>query len=69
MGIGTIRSARRILVLATGENKATAVRRLVYGPEDPEWPCSFLADHANLDLLADRGAARALAEGGGSEVM
>ena len=40
MGIGTIRSARRILVLATGETKATAVRMLVHGPEDPHWPCS-----------------------------
>ena len=45
MGIGTIRSARRILVLATGETKATAVRMLVHGPEDPQWPCSFLAGH------------------------
>ena len=60
MGIGTIRSARRILVLATGETKATAVRMLVHGPEDPQWPCSFLARHDDLDLLADPGAARAL---------
>ena len=68
MGIGTIRSARRILVLATGEAKATAVRMLVHGPEDPRWPCSFLATHDNVDLLADPGAARAL-DGGGSELM
>jgi glucosamine-6-phosphate deaminase len=57
MGIGTIRSARRILVLATGESKVTAVQRLVHGPEDPHWPCSFLHTHANLDLIADRAAA------------
>lgn len=68
MGVGTIRSARRILVLATGETKATAVRMLVHGPEDPDWPCSFLASHDNVDLLADPGAARAL-DGGGSELM
>ncbi len=68
MGIGTIRSARRILVLATGETKATAVRMLVHGPDDPQWPCSFLANHDSVDLLADPGAARAL-DGGGSEVM
>ena len=60
MGIGTIRSARRILVLATGESKVTAVRRLVHGPEDPHWPCSFLHTHANLDLIADRAAASLL---------
>ena len=60
MGIGTIRSARRILVLATGESKVTAVQRLVHGPEDPHWPCSFLHRHANLDLIADRAAASLL---------
>jgi glucosamine-6-phosphate deaminase len=60
MGIGTIRAARRILVLATGESKATAVKRLVHGPDDPEWPCSFLHTHPNLDLIADRAAASSL---------
>jgi glucosamine-6-phosphate deaminase len=60
MGIGTIRSARRILVLATGESKATAVRMLVHGPDDPEWPCSFLSRHEDIQLLADPGAARGL---------
>ena len=60
MGIGTIRSARRILVLATGESKVTAVQRLVHGPDDPHWPCSFLHTHPNLDLIADRAAASLL---------
>jgi glucosamine-6-phosphate deaminase len=65
MGIGTVRAARRIVVLATGESKATAVLRLVRGPEDPQWPCSFLAGHPSVDLLADSGAARLLARVGG----
>ena len=60
MGIGTIRAARRILVLATGESKVTAVQRLVRGPDDPHWPCSFLHTHPNLDLIADRAAATSL---------
>lgn len=60
MGIGTIRAARRILVLATGESKVTAVQRLVHGPDDPHWPCSFLHLHPNLDLIADRAAASSL---------
>jgi glucosamine-6-phosphate deaminase len=60
MGIGTIRASRRILVLATGESKATAVQRLVHGPDDPQWPCSFLHAHADLDLIADRAAASSL---------
>jgi glucosamine-6-phosphate deaminase len=60
MGIGTIRAARRILVLATGESKATAVQRLVHGPDDPHWPCSFLHVHPDLDLIVDRAAAASL---------
>ena len=60
MGIGTIRAARRIIVIATGGAKATAVRRLVEGPDDPQWPCSFLHTHPDLDLVADRAAASAL---------
>jgi glucosamine-6-phosphate deaminase len=68
MGIGTIRAARRIVVLATGESKATAARMLVQGPDDPRWPCSFLTAHDDIELLADSGAARAL-DDGGPEVM
>jgi glucosamine-6-phosphate deaminase len=60
MGVGTIRAARRILVLATGASKATAVKRLVHGPDDPEWPCSFLHAHPDLDLIADGAAASGL---------
>jgi glucosamine-6-phosphate deaminase len=60
MGIGTIRAARRILVLATGESKATAVQRLVHGPDDPHWPCSFLHVHPDLDRIVDRAAAASL---------
>ena len=60
MGIGTIRSARSLVVLATGENKAAAVRALIEGSEDPEWPCSFLGGHPSLLVLADRAAATRL---------
>jgi glucosamine-6-phosphate deaminase len=61
MGIGTIRAARRIVVLATGASKAPAVVRLVRGPQDPQWPCSFLAGHPSVDLIADPAAASGLA--------
>lgn len=60
MGIGTIRNARAILVLATGEAKATAVQALIRGPEDPQWPCSFLHKHPNMEVLLDREAASGL---------
>jgi glucosamine-6-phosphate deaminase len=60
MGLGTIQSSRALLVMATGEAKATAVRALVQEPEDPEWPCSFLTRHPEIDVLLDRAAASAL---------
>jgi glucosamine-6-phosphate deaminase len=60
MGIGTIRGAHALLVLAIGAAKATAVRALVHGPEDPRWPCSFLGKHPDLEVLLDREAAKAL---------
>jgi glucosamine-6-phosphate deaminase len=60
MGLGTIRSARTLVVLATGETKAGAVRALAHGPEDPGWPCTFLRRHLDLHVLTDPGAASAL---------
>jgi glucosamine-6-phosphate deaminase len=60
MGLGTIRQARRIVVMAMGETKAPAVRALVHGPEDPEWPCSFLGGHPDIEVLLDPAAAARL---------
>ena len=60
MGIGTIRGARAIRVIATGARKATAVRALVHGPENPDWPCSFLQSHPDIEVLMDPPAAAAL---------
>jgi glucosamine-6-phosphate deaminase len=60
MGLGTIRAARSLVVLATGEAKSTAVRALVSGAFDPDWPCSFLGGHGDLQVLADRAAAASL---------
>jgi glucosamine-6-phosphate deaminase len=60
MGIGTIRGARSIRVIATGARKAMAVRTLVRGPENPEWPCSFLQSHPDIEVLMDPAAAAAM---------
>jgi glucosamine-6-phosphate deaminase len=60
MGLGTIRGARALLVVVTGAAKATAVQALVRGPEDPNWPCSFLYKHPGMEVLVDREAASGL---------
>ena len=57
VGLGTLESARRVLLMATGRAKAEAVRALIRGPEDPRWPCSLLRDHPDFDLIVDRAAA------------
>ncbi|HUP25654.1 MAG TPA: 6-phosphogluconolactonase [Thermoanaerobaculia bacterium] len=60
MGLGNLRGARSLLVLATGATKAAAVRALREGPRHPAWPCSLLRDHAELELVVDRAAAAEL---------
>lgn len=57
MGLGTIRSARAILLLATGRSKAPAVQALLHGGSAEEWPCTFLRDHEHFQVFVDRPAA------------
>lgn len=61
MGIGTILEARRILLLATGEQKAEAVRAFVEGPVSAQVPASALQLHAATVVMLDAPAATLLA--------
>lgn len=56
VGLGALRSARRLVMMATGAAKRAAVRALLDGPEDPRWPCTLLRDHPALEVLLDREA-------------
>jgi glucosamine-6-phosphate deaminase len=60
MGIGTIMEARQILLLATGESKAAAVRSTVEGPLAARCPASILQMHPRATLVLDREAASQL---------
>jgi len=60
MGIGTILEARRILLLASGRDKAPAVRDMVEGTPTPDVPASVLQLHPNATVLLDRDAASLL---------
>ena len=60
MGIGTIRKARRIVLLAWGQNKSEIVRWTVEGGMGPEVPATYLQDHPNVTFVLDRGAAQHL---------
>lgn len=61
MGIGTILEARKILLVATGPEKATAVAAAIEGPIETACPASALRLHGNVDILCDEPAAAALA--------
>lgn len=56
-GIGTIRDARRVLLLATGAGKAPAVTRALDGPIDADCPASWLQDHRDCAFYLDTEAA------------
>ena len=60
MGIKTILDARRIILLAYGENKAEAVRDMVEGPLSAFCPASALQLHQRTTILIDESAASKL---------
>jgi glucosamine-6-phosphate deaminase len=60
MGIGTILESRTIYLLASGEKKAEAIRRLARDEPDLEFPASALLRHPNVTVIADRAAAQAV---------
>ena len=60
MGIESILSARRIVLVATGRAKAAAVSRALKGRVTPSCPASFLSLHPALTVILDRAAAEGL---------
>lgn len=60
MGVGTILSARAIVVIVTGEHKAGIVRQAIEGEVDPEVPATFLQEHPNVAFYLDSAAAAQL---------
>lgn len=60
-GLGTIREARHLLLLAMGEAKAEAVAAAVEGPVAAICPASALQLHPHVSVLVDQAAASRLA--------
>ncbi len=56
MGIGTIMRARKILLIVSGEDKAEALQKALYGPITPEVPASILQLHPDVTVVADKAA-------------
>ena len=57
VGIGTMLSASRIIVMAWGEDKAGAVKAIVEEPINPSCPASYLQKHENVSIYVDESAA------------
>lgn len=60
LGLGTIREARRLVLLATGETKAEVVAAALEGPLSVSMPASLLQLHGNAVVLLDPAAASRL---------
>jgi glucosamine-6-phosphate deaminase len=60
MGVATILAAREIAIIATGEHKASIVKRAVEGDIDVEVAATFLQRHPNTTFYVDRSAAAEL---------
>ncbi len=59
-GIGTIREARKVVLLATGSSKAGAIAAAVEGDFTTDCPASLLQDHPDCTFIVDRDAASGL---------
>ena len=57
MGIGTVMSARKVLLLATGKDKAEIVKQSFFGPVTPMVPASILQFHGDVTVIVDEAAA------------
>lgn len=59
-GIGTIMEAKHLVLIATGEAKADAVKALVDGPVTEDSPASAIQRHPHATVILDEAAAAQL---------
>ncbi len=60
MGINSIMKAKKIVLIATGEAKAEAIKATIDGEVTPKCPASVLKNHPDAILLIDKAAAKLL---------
>ena len=60
VGVGTILSSKRVMILATGHKKARAVRHGVEGSYNHQWTISALQRHPSGIVVCDDAAAQEL---------
>ena len=60
MGLASIMRAKKIILIATGANKADAVWGMIKGPKTTDCPASILQDHPEVYVFLDEEAASRL---------
>lgn len=60
MGISNILQAKKVLLVACGENKAQPIKVLVEGEKTTDVPASVLQDHNDVVVIVDKAAASLL---------
>ncbi len=60
MGVGTILRARKLVLMAWGENKAAITAKAIEGPVTDSISASFLQEHPAARFIIDKGAASEL---------
>ncbi|MBK0368284.1 glucosamine-6-phosphate deaminase [Flavobacterium agrisoli] len=60
MGIGTVRSAKRIVLLGWGVNKAGIIKNTIEGEVSPQVPATYLQEHSNTTFVLDSEASSEL---------
>ena len=60
MGIATVMSAKRIVLLGWGQNKADIIKKTVEGEISSQVPATYLQEHKNCTFVLDTGAATEL---------
>jgi glucosamine-6-phosphate deaminase len=56
LGLAEILTARRVLLVVTGAQKASVLRRVLWQPPTPELPASWLQHHPALTVITDAAA-------------
>lgn len=62
MGLKTIFESKEIILLASGASKAMAMRDLINGPVNEQFPASILKNHPNATIIADHDALQLVTE-------
>jgi glucosamine-6-phosphate deaminase len=53
MGIETILNSRKLILIASGDNKRDILERAMLGPVTPDVPASFLSLHPHVTVITD----------------